>query len=147
MKLIEYDKHRMKIQKKVRELMFDPKLTCRETEEKIMEFLDNLPADYTEEQITGIDQAYQRVCRELDAVQRGAKEQRAVAYSAFHKMITGRIVEIQSLLLQYPEAAAGMSGRLDELNMMLAECERMAAAETKCKKRIFEENMQVREEE
>lgn len=126
MKLIDFDKHRMKIQKKVRELMFDPKLTCRKTEEKIMEFLDNLPADYTEEQITGIDQAYQRVCQELEAVQRGAKEQRAVAYAALHRMITGRIVEIQALLLQYPEAAAGMSGRLDELNMMLAECEKMA---------------------
>lgn len=125
MKLIDYDKHRMKIQKKVRELMFDPKLTCRKTEEKIMEFLDNLPADYTEEQITGIDQAYQRVCRELEETRKEAAEQMVVDYVAYRRVVMERIGEIQMLLLQYPEAAARIISRLDELNMLLVKYEKM----------------------
>ncbi len=122
MKLIDYDKHKTEIRKKVAEFSYDSKLTCRDTVEKIMAFLDSLPADYTETQMTEIDQAYQRVCRELEETRREAEEQEAVISAALYRIITDRISRIQGLLLQYPDAAAaGTIERLDELNMALIE--------------------------
>lgn len=135
MKLIDYDKHRTEIQKKVSEISVDPKLTFRETIDKIMEVLDSLPADYIEEQVAEIDQAYKRVCRELEEAQREKEEQKTAIYTALYRIITERISQIQTLLLQYPDFPS-MIGRLDELHMMLAECKKMAAA-TNCKNRMF----------
>lgn len=140
MKLIDYDKNRMSIQQ-VMEVIFNQELSRRETKDKIMELLDSLPADYTEAQMKEVDRAYQRVCKELDYVWNEKEEQRTAIYTALHRIITERISQIQTLLLQYPDFAS-MIGRLDELNMMLAECEKMAA-ETN---RMFRENLQVREE-
>lgn len=142
MKLIDYDKHRMKIQKKIMEIEFDFKITVRESIDKIMEFLDNLPAEYTKAQITGIDKAYQRVCKELEYVWNEKEKQRTATYTAMHRIITERISQVQTLLLQYPDFAS-MIGHLDELNMMLAECEKMAAEISG--DRMFRENLQVRE--
>lgn len=129
MKLIDYGKNRIKIYQKIQEYTYDPRLTCRDTIDQIMELLDGIPEAYTEDQIKEIDRAYHRVCKELEEIRRGAKEQKAVSYLTFYKMIADRIGGIQALLSQYPEAAACMSGRLDELNMMLEECKKMAADE------------------
>lgn len=133
MKLIDYDKHRMEIQQRVMEIVFSPKLSCRKTIDEILKLLDNLQADYTEEQVTEIDQAYQRVCRELEEGEK--EEQKTAIYTALYRIITERISQIQTLLLQYPDFPS-MIGRLDELHMMLAECKKMAAA-TNCKNRMF----------
>lgn len=122
MKLIDYDKHRTEIKKKVMEISVDPKLTYRETIDKIMEVLDSLPAEYTEEDVAEIDQAYQRVCRELEEAQREMAAQGAVIYTAYHRIIMGRIDQIQAILLQHPAASQSLYGRLDELHMTLAEC-------------------------
>lgn len=122
MKLIDYDKHRAELQKKIRAFSFDSRLTCRETTEKIMELLDSLPAEYTEEDVAEIDQAYQRVCRELEATQHEMAAQGAVIYTAYHRIIMGRIDQIQAILLQHPAASHSLYGRLDELHMTLAEC-------------------------
>lgn len=117
-----YDKHRTEIQKKVRAIIFDPALTCRETIEKIMEVLDSIPAEYTEEDVAEIDQAYQRVCRELEEAQREMAAKGAVIYTAYHRIIMGRIDQIQAILLQHPADSHSLYGRLDELHMTLAEC-------------------------
>ncbi len=124
MKLIDYDKHRTEIRKKITEIGFNSTLTIREEIDKIMELLDSLPADYTETQMTEIDQAYQRVCRELEETRREKEEQEAVICAALYRITTDRISQIQGLLLQYPDDAAGMIGRLDELNMALTECKK-----------------------
>lgn len=129
MKLIDYDKHRMEIRKMVHECMFSPSITCKEGVNKIMAFLDSLPADYTEERVKEIDQAYQRVCKELEEARSEAEEQRAFNYAGVHWRIMNRINKIRALLLQYPEAASNMIGRLDELNMMREKFEKMAAGE------------------
>lgn len=141
MKLIDYDKHRTEIQKKVMAFSFDPALTCREVVNKTMELLDSLPADYTEANMKEVDRAYQRVCKELNYVWNEKEEQRTAIYTGLHRIITERISQIQTLLLQYPDFAS-MIGRLDELNMLLAECEKMAA-ETNCENRMFRENLQA----
>lgn len=122
MKLIDYEKHRTEIQKKVRAVIFDPALTCRETIDKIMEVLDSLPAEYTEEDVAEIDQAYQRVCRELEEAQSEMAAQGTVIYTAYHRIIKGRIDQIQAILLQHPAASHSLYSRLDELHMTLAEC-------------------------
>lgn len=128
MKLIDYDKHRTEIQRKVMVFITDPNLTVREATKKIMELLDSLPADYTEAQMKEVDWAYQRVCKELEEAQREAEERGTIVYVAIHRIITGRIEQIQALLSQYPDCRdENLHGRLDELHMTRAECEKMAA--------------------
>lgn len=124
MKLIDYDKHKTEIRKKIAEISFDPKITIRESIDRIMELLENLPADYNEKQVEKIDQAYRKVCMDLEKAKREAADTATVVYYAIHKTITNRIDQIQALLIQYPDAATGMMGRLDELNMALAACEK-----------------------
>lgn len=121
MKLIDYDKHREKIQAKIMEGIFSPGITCGEAISKIMNLLDSLPAEYTEDQITEIDQAYKRVCRELEDARREAKKQETIVYAALLGIITDRIDQIETLLLRYPDGSPNMIARLDELNMILEE--------------------------